>query len=349
MSADLPVYDQVRGRNDAAIIYLFLAITTITVALRIYVRAFLTRNLALDDFWLVLSQTITNVGAGICAYIDAKAGKYPPSSQALWDAYGNVFFAAASCWTTTSILLKFSIAGWFLRLTHHKSQRYPIYTAVAMYTTFFTIFSLILVFRCGAPYPVYIIFSRADCAVNWNVLYPLYFTAAAFNAVCDWVFALIAIALVVSTRKMKTGARLSVCFVVLLAIAGSLVSVVRFPFLEGWKSGPGFLDVQGLATLLSIVETEISTMAISLATLMPLMRLLQKKILPLLPRSIHNERKNFAGNRSSPTEVEIGPQPIIYPTAQSNLGVLPNTLPTMLTYKSAEPSPTVIIVEDSKV
>lgn len=218
-----------------------------------------------------------------------------------------------------------------------------------MYTTFFTIFILVLIFRCGAPYPVYIIFSRPDCTVNWDVLYPLYITAAAFNAICDWVFALIAIALVISTRKMKTDARLSVCFVVLLAIAGSLVSVVRFPFLEGWKSGPGFLDVQGLATLLAIVEAEISTIAISLATLMPLMRLLQKKILPLLPRNLHNERRNFAGNRSVPTEVEAGPQPIIYPCAPSNLGVLPNTLPTMLTYKSDEPSPTVIIVEGSKV
>jgi len=260
-----------------------------------------------------------------------------------------MFVVAASCWATTSILLKFSIAGWFLRLTSHKSQRYPIYAAVASYTVFFTIFILVLIFRCGAPSPVYIIFSRPECAVNWDVLYPLYITAAAFNAICDWVFALIAIALVASTRKMKTGARLSVCFVILLAIAGSLVSVVRFPFLEGWKSGPNFLDVQGLATLLSIVETEISTIAISLATLMPLMRVLQRKILPLLPRSFHDERRNFAGNRSFATVLESGPQPMVYPTARSNLGVLPNTLPTMLTYASAEPSPTVIIVEDSKV
>lgn len=90
MSVDLPVYDEVQGRTYAAIIGVFLAVSTITVALRIYVRACITRNLALDDLWLVLSQTITNVGAGICAYIDAKTGDYAPSSQPLWNAYGTV-------------------------------------------------------------------------------------------------------------------------------------------------------------------------------------------------------------------------------------------------------------------
>jgi len=197
---------------------------------------------------------------------------------------------------------------------------------------------MVLIFRCGVPDPVAVIFSRTDCAVNWDVLYPLYITAAAFNAICDWVFALIAIALVASTRKMKTGARCSVCFVILLAIAGSMVSIVRFPFLEGWKSGPDFLDVQGFATMLSVVEIEIGTIAISLATLMPLMRVLHKKFLPLLPRSLHREEKrnNFAGNRSLNTLIENGLQAMVYPDAQTALGVLPNTLPTVPTYASTD-------------
>lgn len=90
MSVDARPYNEARGRAMGAVIYVFIAVTTITVALRIYVRAFMTRNLALDDFCLILSQLITAVGGSICAYLDARIGDYPPASQALWDAYGNV-------------------------------------------------------------------------------------------------------------------------------------------------------------------------------------------------------------------------------------------------------------------
>jgi len=90
MSVEIPDYDYARGRTNAAAISIFLGLASITVALRIYVRAFITRNLELDDLFLVSSQVVTNVGAGICAYIDAAQGKYRPSSKELWDAYGTV-------------------------------------------------------------------------------------------------------------------------------------------------------------------------------------------------------------------------------------------------------------------
>jgi len=97
MSIDSQVYTDAHGRAKAAVISVFLTVSTIAVALRIYVRACMTRNLALDDFWLVLSQVVTNVGAGICAYIDAHEGAYAPSSQELWDAYGTVCLLLLRC------------------------------------------------------------------------------------------------------------------------------------------------------------------------------------------------------------------------------------------------------------
>jgi len=90
MSVEIPDYNDARGRTNAAVISVFLVLASITVALRIYVRAFITRNLALDDLFLVSSQVVTNIGAGICAYIDASQGKYRPSSKELWNAYGTV-------------------------------------------------------------------------------------------------------------------------------------------------------------------------------------------------------------------------------------------------------------------
>ena len=83
MSVEIPDYDYARGRTNAAAISIFLGLASITVALRIYVRAFITRNLELDDLFLVSSQVVTNVGAGICAYIDAARANtvHPPKSS----------------------------------------------------------------------------------------------------------------------------------------------------------------------------------------------------------------------------------------------------------------------------
>lgn len=171
---------------------------------------------------------------------------------------------------------------------------------------------------------------REDCGVKWAAIELMSYILASASAASDWIFAITPIFLVLKARRMKRSSRISVCLLVLLAIMGSTVSIVRILFVSGLRLGPNFLLTQSMPSQLCFTETAIGIMAVSLASLKPLYQLCRDKIWP--------PDDDFIPRRPHPDTLELGPSffqtadPSFSATALRGLGVLPDA--EKLTFKS---------------
>lgn len=98
------------------------------------------------------------------------------------------------------------------------------------------------------------------------------------NAVVDILFAALPIAIIATSTAMPARQKASVCGLVALAGMGSLVSVVRIPFIAtDTEVGPGVFANEVPVALLSVAETGVGICCLSVAALRPLARLWASK------------------------------------------------------------------------
>jgi len=131
------------------------------------------------------------------------------------------------------------------------------------------------------------------------------------NAVFDWVFAIIPIVLVARSRGMSPRSRAAACFLIILAIIGSTVSLVRLPYIKDVEYGPHFFDKETPIAVLCLLEVVISTVAYALATTKPLWQIWGRKILEHVS----------LGRRSKEDSGEITPTRPLAPTRKFNPSV----------------------------
>jgi len=190
------------------------------------------------------------------------------------------------------IALKFSMAVFFLRIVQSKWQRIIIYVSMGIYATYSFAFIAVATFQCGVPKVVNFITGencmpwdtvtgpmncKSTCrmmtpAVELILPFPYTDVAGVFNAVIDWIFIITPI-IVVSKTMMTTRAKVSVCSIILLGALGSVASIARIPLLKDIKTTPSLSYFKNLIpiALVSITESGIGIMAISLAAIRPLL------------------------------------------------------------------------------
>lgn len=169
-------------------------------------------------------------------------------------------------------MLKASMGLFFYGLARSSRQRLIIVLPLATFLTYALAVALVMLFRCGIPIDTLRTITRDDCSVNWTVIGPLLYVFATLNALTDWIFAVLPIFLVFRARKLKPRSRHAVRWLVVLAIAGSAVSLIRIAFIHEYRFGPAAWKSGVGLSLLSSTESAIGTLAISLATMKPLMK-----------------------------------------------------------------------------
>ncbi|GAM90010.1 hypothetical protein ANO11243_080500 [Dothideomycetidae sp. 11243] len=172
------------------------------------------------------------------------------------------------------ILLKISMALFFLRIPQQVWQVWIIRISMTIYATFSVAFFFVVLFECGSPTGFNFVYG---VCFHWNIMGPLNYIAAVLNAVIDWIFVLTPI-LVVSQTMMDRRAKFQVCCVILLGVFGSVVSVARIPLIRDLRIIPSLAYFGQIVpiTLLSFVETSVGLIAISLAALRPLVKKVHK-------------------------------------------------------------------------
>lgn len=174
------------------------------------------------------------------------------------------------------ISFKLSLAIFFLRIVKERWQKWIIKSTVILYIIHVSIFMLMVTFRCGRPNGTN--FTSDNCKLKWDgLLGPLAYSTGAGNALMDWIFALTPL-LVITRMNMSHRDKVSVCSLIGLAVVGSIVSIIRIPYIGTLKFGPEFYAHDTTILMWSIAESGIGNVAISLATLRPLVRLIRSKM-----------------------------------------------------------------------
>lgn len=188
----------------------------------------------------------------------------------------------------SSITLKLSLAIFFLHLAQSQLQRSIIICTAAAQLMIFTAILLVNMLRCGAIHPVDIL-TRMDCPIRPSQLQPVDWVMMISTAVFDWVFAIIPIVLVARSRGMSSRSRAAACLLIILAIIGSTVSLVRLPYIKDLEYGPQFFDNETTIAVLCLLEVVIGTIAFALATTKPLWLLWGRKLKARVAREASRE------------------------------------------------------------
>lgn len=130
--------------------------------------------------------------------------------------------------------------------------------------------SLALLFRCGQPHPLQIM-TRTDCPITWDIIRPVLYVNASLYALSDWTAATAPAILLLQARHLDARSRKGAWFLIVLAMAASIVSVTRLGFIDDWTIGPTIWHTGVRLAVLSYCELALAITALSLATLQPLL------------------------------------------------------------------------------
>jgi len=145
--------------------------------------------------------------------------------------------------------------------------------------------------RCGNVNPVDIL-TKVDCAIRPSQLQPVDWVMIIATAAFDWVFAIIPIILVARSIGMSARSRLAACCLIVLAIIGSTISLIRLPYIKDLSYGPDFFQHETTIAVLCLEEVVIGTLAIALATTKPLWQIWGRKLMSHVSSS-NREKTNF--------------------------------------------------------
>jgi hypothetical protein len=140
---------------------------------------------------------------------------------------------------------------------------------VVVYSTLATAMLLLVTFECGLPNN-YVLKQMSGQCVSFRILSNTGYAHGALNALTDWVFPILAIHFLIRCHKMSLAAKLSCCGILLLAVVGSIASIVRTVYIP--MIGPeGNIYSRSMKPLIwTMIEGALGIIAASLATLRPL-------------------------------------------------------------------------------
>lgn len=171
------------------------------------------------------------------------------------------------------IFLKFSIAFFFGRILQEKWQKWVLYTTMVVYCLYEFAAAVIAIFECGVPggSAELLIGYNPNCLSWAHAWGPVNYSAAALNAVTDWLFIFLPIFQISTATLTPIRTKLSACLPISLGALGSIASIARIPLIDE-LNGYGLIYFSQLQPLIlvSLTETGIGIIAISLATLRPL-------------------------------------------------------------------------------
>ncbi|KAK8124700.1 uncharacterized protein PG998_000459 [Apiospora kogelbergensis] len=253
-----------------------LALATVTVALRCYVRLFMLKIFSWEDYLAVIT-TILFGGYGACVFLSIYygAGKHledvpvehlPTALKMRW--------LGEWIYVVTSIFVKATVSVLLLRICSKPWHKAVIYTVLAVVVVWNVVYASLAAFQC---LPVEHFWERisdpnadGQC-LSEDIITGTTYAAAAINCAADWVLGLLPIALVWDL-ELNRRTKASIAGILALGIIASAATIVRFPYVWQLTHDSDFLYVFVDFTIWSTVELAMGLAASSIATLRPLFK-----------------------------------------------------------------------------
>ncbi|KAG9687580.1 hypothetical protein KCU76_g10223, partial [Aureobasidium melanogenum] len=278
-------------------------LASIALSIWLWVRCCLVRSFGRDDVFLILAHICFLAACGIFIAIGVTEwtqGLEPIVKLAELSILGITFYLLNQCF------FKLSMAFFFLRIPNRPLHRWIIIISVTISVVFNLILLGISIGQCGNIATIDL--DNLHC-LSWSIQGPLNYFCAALNAAVDWIFAILAI-YIVSGLSLDTRSKASVYFIILLASAGSIVSVVRIPYIPGLRLDTNYYSRQNdIIAYTSLIESAIGIIVASMSVMRPLAaRIAQKAKIALSSgsRSRSSGRKNNTPQRIEMPKLDNG-------------------------------------------
>lgn len=278
-----------RGLQLEASVIFFLALAWITVIVRCYVRIFMIKCFAIDDYLILVTLGFFTVFGGL-AYDAVQWGigrhnadvSIPDQTKAfqLW------FFAELS-YILTTVFLRLAVGHFLLRVAIHKRHRYTIHFLNTVNVLFNVAYFFFQIFTC---HPISYFWTRVNQEHNGRCLNlaSAYVTVAqsVLSILLDWTYGILPIfivrglnmtkkkkllvAMILSLGALYVRQRNERGSVILTSHRASTAPIVRLPYLYLIAHRDDFLWYALPVAVWSYLEPGVGITAVSLATLRPL-------------------------------------------------------------------------------
>ncbi|KAH8671503.1 hypothetical protein BX600DRAFT_537877 [Xylariales sp. PMI_506] len=260
-----------RGPQLLAVCSALLAITVISIGLRLYSRLVIIKAFGVDD-WLMSVATLSFI-----LYVSsAITGVHYGTGQHTSNLSADQIFEAKKFWwlcyiwySVTMTLSKLSIAIFLLRITVQRIHRYIIVVALVFSVLSGLIFLLITMLQCK-PISYFWDQNQDGSCLSTEIIIILVYIYSSFSMVCDFTFALLPVDLL-RGLQMKKEVKMSLIPILSMGCVASVAVVVRFGYIKDFKD-PDFLWSTLDIAIWSTVEQGLAITAGSLATLQPLLK-----------------------------------------------------------------------------
>ncbi|KAI1460731.1 hypothetical protein F4805DRAFT_373839 [Annulohypoxylon moriforme] len=262
-------------RLEAAVLAL-LPLTAITLALRCYVRIRMLKFFKAED-WLAVATMICFIIYCTLVMISISHGAGKTMSEVPLENYPTILkmrYAGEIVYIMTSLLIKFTVGIFLLRICSLAWQRTVIWIVLFVCLVYSIFFTFMAIFQCR---PVQYYWSQYTTKMEGTcfsdeLIRGTSYAAAVINCVSDWILGLLPIALIGKLELSKRSKIMVSCTLALGSIA-SIATIIRIPYI--WQLSTANDDVLHVFTVVSIwstVENGLGLIASSLATLRPLYR-----------------------------------------------------------------------------
>lgn len=155
----------------------------------------------------------------------------------------------------------------------------------------------LVIFECGLP-TNYVVKQATGQCVSFRIQSSVGYAHGALNALTDWVFPILAIQFLVRT-KFSIMAKVSCCAILLLAVIGSIASIVRTIYIPKLGPGGNIYSRSESPLIWTLVEGALGIIAASLATLRPLFQRCSSRTKEVLQSKSTSERSSTRLGKSS--------------------------------------------------
>ncbi|KAI1844954.1 hypothetical protein JX266_008970 [Neoarthrinium moseri] len=253
-----------------------LAVSSVTVALRCYVRLYVIKSFRWEDWMALVTMTFFACYC-TCVFLSIKhgAGKHlsdippediPEALKARW--FGEIAYIL------TSVFLKLTVGLFLLRICSRRWQSAAIWAVLAVVLAFNIFYFLIALLQCR---PIGYFWLRVlpttprGTCVSEEVATGSTYAASAVNAFADWVLGLLPVALVWNL-ELSRRSKISIAAILGLGVIASSATLIRIPYVWQLTHDADFLYVFTDFLIWSTVENGLGLIASSIATLRPLFR-----------------------------------------------------------------------------
>ncbi|KAF2839941.1 hypothetical protein M501DRAFT_953856, partial [Patellaria atrata CBS 101060] len=264
------IHDMDGADSLLAVAIVFLILTWVSTFLRCYVRHWMLRSFAIDDwiaavtlilFTIFVGFTIEGSRNGLNDHLPPNAPYELGTVQLKW------FLLATLVYILTITTLKVSIGYTLLRFAPNKKYRIIIWIVVAVTTVVGIFYFFFLLTECSPPSRFWTAHAEHPKCRDPRITGGAALVLSGVNALTDWIFGLLPIG-IVWKLKMSKFQKTVVSGVLAMGIFASIATIVRIESIIVFATAVE--DPQRGILLWSITEPGIGLTAISLAALRPL-------------------------------------------------------------------------------